>query len=304
MSVENVEIIEVDLLLEGIFRRYGYDFRSYARASLERRIRTHLSQEGMTRISELIPWMLHSEEHFSKLARWFSISVTEMFRDPPVFVRLRRDIMPLLKTFPFVKVWAAGCATGEEVYSLAVVFAETGMLPRSTIFGTDFNDESLRIARQGVYAADRIQDFTRNYQESGGTKSFADYYHARAYAATLAASLKKHITFANHNLATDQVFSEMHLILCRNVLIYFNRQLQDRALRLFADSLVHGGFLVLGSKESLQFSSVADQFEIVDTTARIYKKVSSALLWYRGTNPRPVSASSWWELQPVAWKLC
>lgn len=272
MNQNEVENIEVDLLLEAVFRRYGYDFRSYARASVDRRVRLFVSSQHAQSISELIPRVMHDEDLFSQLAQQFSISVTEMFRDPFVFKKLREQVAPVLRTFPFVKAWVAGCATGEEAYTLAIVLKESGILNRTTIFGTDFNDNVLRQAKQGIYPAERIQEYTRNYQASGGDGSFSEYYHANYDSASLDPSLREHITFANHNLTADNVFGEMNLVFCRNVLIYFNPELQERALTLFTKSLVRGGFLVLGTKEDLQFSGVADQYEIVDRAARIYKK--------------------------------
>jgi len=272
MKPNEIERIEVDLLLEAIYRRYGYDFRSYARASIERRIRRFLSIKRIERVSDLVPLCLHDEEMFADLAQSFSIAVTDMFRDPFVYKTLREQIVPILRTFPSLKIWHAGCATGEEVYSLAIVLFEEGIYKRCTIFGTDFNDDALSKAREGIYAAERVQEFTRNYQEAAGNHSFSDYYRAKYDSAALDGSLKERITFANHNLTTDQVFGEMHLVFCRNVLIYFNRDLQNRALRLFTDSLVRGGFLCLGTKEDLRFSAVADEYEVVDRAARIYKK--------------------------------
>ncbi len=272
MKPNDIEKIEVDLLLESIFRRYGYDFRSYARASIDRRIRQFLSSKRIQVISELIPRLLHEEETFSELVQYFSIPVTEMFRDPFVYWAIRDKVVSLLKTYPFVRIWHAGCASGEEVYSLAIVLAEEGLYNRATVFATDFNDYALERAREGIYTADRVKEFTRNYQEAGGTGSFSEYYHARYDSAVMNAALKKRLTFASHNLVTDHVFSEMHLVFCRNVLIYFNRELQNRALRLFTDSLIRGGFLCLGTKEDLQFSEVADEYEVVDHKARIYRK--------------------------------
>ncbi|MDJ0763153.1 MAG: protein-glutamate O-methyltransferase CheR [Myxococcota bacterium] len=267
-----IETMEVDLLLETLYRRYGYDFRSYARASIDRRIRQFIAGQHIGVISELIPRVIHDEALFCELAQHFSVSVTEMFRDPFVYRALREQVVPILKSYPFVKVWAAGCATGEEVYSLAIAMWESGDLDRTTIFGTDFNDDALERAKMGIYSVDRIQESTRNYQAAGGTRSFSEYYHAGYDSASMHPSLKERITFANHNLSTDQVFGEMHLVLCRNVLIYFNRDLQNRALRLFTESLVRGGFLCLGTKEDLQFSDVADVYDVVDRSARIYKK--------------------------------
>jgi len=272
MKPAELEHVEIELLLEAIFRRYGYDFRSYARASIERRIRQFMVKEGCATIAEMIPKLLHDAVFFSHLARYFSISVTELFRDPWAYQVIREKVIPLLKTWPHVKIWHAGCATGEEVYSLAIVLKEEGVYDRVTIYATDFNDEALERAREGIYGLDKIQEATRNYQRTGGTGSFSEYYHARYQAAAMDSSLKKRMVFSGHNLATDSLFGEMHLIFCRNVLIYFNRDLQNRVLGLFTESLVHGGFLCLGSKEDLRFTDVCDRFEVVDDRARIYKK--------------------------------
>ena len=266
------EAIEIDLLLEAVYRRYGYDFRSYARASIERRIRLFLSTSGCSTVSGMIPNVIHDKEFCSHLVRYFSVSVTEMFRDPSVYRIIREDVVPLLKTWPHIKIWLAGCATGEEVYSLAILLKEEGLYDRATIYATDFSDEALDRARDGIYEPARFQDATRNYQLAGGKRSFSEYYLARYDAVTMDASLKEKIVFSNHNLAMDGVFGEMHLIFCRNVLIYFNRALQNRALNLFTDSLVHGGFLCLGTKETLQFTDVSHCYDIVDSKARIYKK--------------------------------
>jgi len=272
----DIEAIEIDLLLEAIYRRWGYDFRSYARASIERRTRLFLSKSESKTISEMISRVLRDEDFFSRLVRNFSISVTEMFRDPFVYRVIRSEVAPMLRTWPHVKAWVAGCATGEEVYSLAIVLKEEGVYDRSTIYATDFNDFSLEHAREGIYEIDKLQEATQNYQQAGGKASFADYYHARYDAAVLEPSLRERITFANHNLVTDGVFGEMQLVFCRNVLIYFNRELQNRALRLFTESLSHGGFLCLGTREDLQFTEVKDQYEAVDRKAKIFKKRSVA----------------------------
>ena len=197
-----------------------------------------------------------------------------MFRDPFFFRSLRDNVLPVLNTWPSFKVWCAGCATGEEVYSLAILLEEAGIYKNATVYATDFNETSLAKAKEGLYEFDRVRQFSKSYQEAGGQKSFSDYYHAKYDSAILVARLKKRLTFANHNLAVDQVFSEMHLIVCRNVLIYFAQDLQDRVLGLFADSLVIGGFLCLGAQEALQFSSVNRQFKEVDRSARIFKRVS------------------------------
>lgn len=273
MDQSEIENVEINLLLEAMFQRYGYDFRLYARASVERRIRLFLASSGCTTISDLIPRVLRDDGFFSELVQSFSVATTEMFRDPFVYRVIRDEVVPLLKTWPHIKVWHAGCATGEEVYSLAILLLEEGLSDRLTIYATDFNDAVLAKAKEGVYEIDRIREFTKAYQEAGGKMSLSDYYHARYDAAVFDPSLRKHITFANHNLTVDRVFGEMHLVLCRNVLIYFNKDLQSRALQLFAESLAHGGFLCLGTKEDVQFSEVASQFEEIDRKARIYKRV-------------------------------
>ena len=267
-----IERIEIDLLLEAIHRRSGYDFRSYARASIERRIRQFLSNSGCSTISEMTGRALHDEDFLSKLVQFFSVSVTEIFRDPFVYRAVREEIVPLLRTWPRVKVWCAGCATGEEVYSLAIVLKEEGIHDRSIIYATDFNDSSLDQARQGIYPVDEIREATGRYRESGGKSFFSQYYHARYGAAVMDHSLREGITFANHNLVTDHVFGEMQLVFCRNVLIYFNRDLQNKVLELFTSSLVHGGLLCLGTKETLQFTEVSDLYEVVNPDAKIYRK--------------------------------
>jgi len=272
MRKEEVEDLEVALLLEAIHRRYGHDFRSYSRVSIKRRIRNVLGRTKLGTISEMISAVIHDESFFEEVLHDLSITVTEMFRDPEFFRSLRKQIIPYLKTHPYVRIWHAGCATGEEVYSLAIVLEEEGFYERTTIFATDFNDTALSKAREGIYPLEKMKEFTANYQRAGGTGSFAQYYHAGYDAVILEPSLRKNITFANHNLVTDGVFSEMHLVICRNVLIYFDKTLQNRVLQLFRDSLVHGGILALGSKESLQFSEVANDFKTLSEKWKIYQK--------------------------------
>jgi chemotaxis protein methyltransferase CheR len=272
MKDKNLEPIEIDLLLEAIFRRYGHDFRSYARASIERRIRQFMSGEGCASVSEMIPKILHDREFFSRLAQYFSVTVTEMFRDPFVFRAVREVLVPLLRTWPHFKIWHAGCATGEEVYSLAIVLKEEGVYDRATIYATDFNDESLGRARDGIYKIGNMKESSQNYLQAGGKASFSEYYHAKYDAVAMDGSLKERITFANHNLSVDEAFGEMHVVFCRNVLIYFNRDLKNRALGLFTESLVHGGFLCLGTKEDIRFTDVNKLYTVVDGKAKIYRK--------------------------------
>ncbi len=272
MDELKIEAIEIDLLLEAIFQRYGHDFRHYARASVERRVRQFLPRAGCAHISELVPKLLHDEAFFADFLGQFSVPVTEMFRDPFVYRSLRENVLPVLKTYPFIKVWHAGCASGEEAYSLAIMLKETGIYDKTTIYATDFNDRVLQKAREGIFDLGGMKLFTENYQKSGGTGSFSQYYHAEYGAIAMDQMLKQNMTFANHNLVTDGVFSEIHLILCRNVLIYFDRELQDQVLALFSEALVRGGFLCLGSKESVQFSRAGRDFRIIDAKAKIYQK--------------------------------
>ena len=270
-TVIDTEQIEVNLLLEAIYQRYGHDFKQYSRASVKRRIQHHLVKTRCQTISDLIPEILHSEDAYQSLFFDLSVTVTEMFRDPWFYLTLREKVIPFLKTFPFINVWQAGCATGEEVYSLAILLKEEGLYDRARIYATDFNDVALEKAKARIYPLERIKGYSANYQAAGGHKSLADYYRARYQSVIFDASLQKNITFANHNLTTDGVFAEVHLILCRNVLIYFDRNLQNRVLSIFRDSLRYNSFLCLGSKESIQFSSVQNDFVEFGAKEKIYQ---------------------------------
>ena len=272
MTRSEIERLEISLLLEAIYERYGYDFRAYARASVDRRVRQFLAESGCRAVSEMIPKVLHDEAFFSRLVQYFSVSVTEMFRDPFVYRAIRKEVVPILRTYPFFKVWHAGCATGEEVYSLAILLKEEGLYERATIYATDISAVALEKAREGIYALGNIQRFTANYQQAGGQASLADYYHGRYGSVIVDGSLKERITFATHNLVSDNVFSETHLVFCRNVLIYFNQELKNRALGLFTDSLVHGGFLCLGTREDLWLTDATGHYGLVDKKAQIYKR--------------------------------
>jgi chemotaxis protein methyltransferase CheR len=271
-----VETIEVDLLLEAVWRRYGYDFRAYARATIERRIRQFITRHGFVAVSELIPKVLREPEFFAQLARHFSIPVTELFRDPIAYQAVRNKVLPLLSTWPHIKIWHAGCASGEEAYSMAIVLKEAGLYERATLYATDFNDEALDRARAGIFEIEKIQEATRNYQQSGGTGAFSEYYHAAYNAVAMESSLRQRIVFSNHNLISDGIFGDMHLVFCRNVLIYFNRDLQSRVIGMLTESLVSGGFLCLGTKEDLQFFSEFERYEVIDRKAQIYRKRASS----------------------------
>ena len=273
MSLDtDVTIIEVDLLLEAIYRRYGYDFRDYQRETITRRLQQFLQDTGIPSVGEVIHRLLREPTVFYHLIGYFAVNVTALFRDPFVYAALRQHVVPMLRTWPHVKLWDAGCATGEEVYSLAILLREEGLLDRTTIYATDISAAAIETAKGGIYPLDIILHGSTNYLESGATASLSAYYHARYDAAAMDPTLRKHITFARHNLAMDASFGEMQVIVCRNVLIYFNRELQDTVLTLFWESLENGGYLCLGDKESLAFTAVEKYFDIVDDHARIYKK--------------------------------
>ena len=273
-SKDDIKDFEIKQLIEAILFRYGYDFSHYAQASLCRRIENCLKKAELSSISELIPKVIHKVEYFELFLREMSVTVTEMFRDPLVFKVLRDKVFTQLKTYSRVNIWHAGCATGEEAYSIAIMLKEEGLLPRCQIYATDFNNHSLDIAEQGIYKAEKIPLFTQNYLLAGGKASFADYYKAKHSHAIMHDDLKQHITFAHHNLIKDKCFAQMHLIICRNVLIYFDRALQDSVLGLFHQSLLHRGYLLLGDKESLEFSNQNDNFTAIALEQRIYQKIT------------------------------
>jgi chemotaxis protein methyltransferase CheR len=272
MNSDDIEKIELELFLETINYRYGYDFRHYARASIRRRVRHILAKSGHRHVSDLIPLLLYDEQFASRAIFDFSITVTEMFRDPDFYRAVRQTVTPYLKTFPFIKIWVAGCATGEEVYSLSILLQEEGLYNRVKIYATDFNDIALKKASDGIYPLKDVQQYTANYQKSGGVRSFSDYYHAEYNSAIMDQSLKSNIIFSNHNLVTEGSFSEVQVVFCRNVLIYFDRSLQNWVFNTFANSLSRSGFLCLGTKETLEFSAVYDQFKVIDAQERIYQK--------------------------------
>ncbi len=272
MGTPSNQNIEIMLLLEALYLKYGYDFRNYAKTSLKRRILRRLSNSGLRNISEMQHRLLHDTVFLENLLLDFSINVTEMFRDPFFYQAIRKRVIPYLKTYPFIKVWHAGCATGEEVYSMAILLKENGLHKRAQIYATDYNDIVLQKAKTGIFPIERLQKYTANYQKAGGTESFSDYYTSDSENVVMDKTLKENIVFANHNLVTDGVFNEMNLILCRNVLIYFNKTLQNRVIGLFRDSLCHHGFLCLGSKESLGFMGHSKEFEDVAKTEKIYRR--------------------------------
>ena len=264
--------IEIELILKAVFIKYGYDFRNYSKAHVKRRLLNRLVASNLKSISEMQHKVLREPEFFEIMLRDLSINVTEMFRDPSFYKALRKEVIPVLKTYPFIKIWHAGCSTGEEVYSFAVLLKEEGLYDRAQIYATDFNHDVLDIAKKGIYPIDRIKEFTANYQAAGGMQSFSDYYMANYNSVIFDQSLKKNLVFAEHNLVTDSAFAEVNLVICRNVLIYFNKDLQNRVIDLFYDSLNNGGYLALGSKETIQFTSKADKFETINAKEKLYKK--------------------------------
>ena len=264
--------IEIDLILDAIFQKYGYDFRNYSRAHVKRRLLHRLAGSHLKSLSQMQHEVLYDPSFFQEILKDLSINVTEMFRDPKFYLALRTEIIPLLKTYPFIKVWHAGCSTGEEVYSFAIVLKEEGLYDRVQIYATDFNRSVLEIAKKGIYPINRIKEFTANFQQAGGKQSFSDYYMADYNSVIFDQSLKKNIVFAEHNLVTDSVFAEVNIIICRNVLIYFNRELQNKVFTLFTESLINGGFLCLGSKETLQFSQNAGLYDVLNAYEKLYKK--------------------------------
>ncbi|MFN2628056.1 MAG: protein-glutamate O-methyltransferase CheR [Gaiellaceae bacterium] len=271
---EDLQALEIQLLLEGVFRRYGFDFREYAPASLKRRLWRRVYAEGFTSISQLLDRLLHEPACMERLLLDLSINVTAMFRDPSFYVALRERVAPLLRTYPFTRIWTAGCSTGEEVYSLAIVLEEEGLYDRARIYATDINETVLGQARAGVFALDKMQQYTQNYIKAGGTRAFSEYYVAAYDGARFARSLLDNVVFAQHNLAMDRAFNEFNLIMCRNVMIYFDKVLQDRVHELFYESLETFGVLALGHKESIGFTALARKYEELDRAERIYRKIA------------------------------
>ncbi len=263
---------EIKVLLEAVYQRHGYDFRSYARASLRRRIDKVLEESGSERVIDLVPAIWNDDKLSARFLQVMSVPVTEMFRDPPFFIALREKVIPILETYPFIKIWHAACATGEEVVSMAIMLREAGLEKRVRIYATDYNDQVLKTAKEGIYPAERIALYEENYQETQGAGKLSDYYHSRYDQAKFDPELLSNVTFANHNLVTDGVFGEMNLVLCRNVMIYFNKDLQQRVFRLLTDSLCSRGVLGLGCGESLRFSPLARHYDHIDALLRLYRK--------------------------------
>ena len=270
---QSVEEIELQLLLEGIFRHYGFDFRNYALSSLRRRVWNFMRTERIETISLLQDRVLHDREWLDRFLYALSVNVSAMFRDPHFYRTFRHEVVPFLKTYPFVRIWLAGVSMGEEVYSLAILLKEEGLYDRCRLYATDINEAVLKRAKEGIYSIDLMQTYTNNYIKAGGTQSFSDYYTAAYDRVILKSALRDNVVFAQHNLASDSSFNEFHAILCRNVMIYFNRELQTRVHNLLHESLVMFGVLGLGAKETLKFSPHEHAYEEIDHESRLYRRI-------------------------------
>ena len=268
-----LEDVEIALLLEGLYRYYGFDFREYSPASLKRRILERMRAEKIETVSRFQDRVLHDAACMERLLLGLSVHVTSMFRDPDFYLTFRQKIVPILKTYPTVRVWHAGCSTGEEVYSMAILLQEEGLYRKSLIYATDMSHEVLRKAKEGIFPLAAMQEYTGNYMKAGGTREFSDYYTAHYDNVIFHPSLKTNVVFAEHNLATDGSFNEFHVILCRNVMIYFNKALQARVHNLIYESLSMFGIIGLGNKESLRFTPREEFYEKLDSRAELYRKV-------------------------------
>ena len=269
-----VDALELELLLEAVYRQYGYDFRDYARTSIRRRIAKLMRDEGVTTISGLQERVLHDAAAWDRVLQGISVNVSAMFRDPDFFLAFRQTAIPVLRTYPFIRIWQAGCSLGEEAYSLAILLEEEGIYDRSLIYATDLHDSTLRQAREAIFPADLMQKYTQNYILSGGQRSFSEYYTARYEFALMRPSLQRNIVFSQHNLVSDGAFNEFNVILCRNVMIYFNRELQERTHTLLHGSLAMFGIFGLGANESLRFLPQESLYEQLDSRQKLYRRIA------------------------------
>jgi len=269
-----LEAVEIKLLLEGIYQYYGFDFRDYASTSMRRRVWNVIEAEGLNSISGLQDRLLHDPGCMERFLLSLTVNVTAMFRDPTFYLSIREKVIPLLRTYPFIRIWHAGCSTGEEVYSMAILLKEEGLYDKCRLYATDMNEAVLKRAKSGIFPMHLMRDYTTNYIQSGGQSAFSRYYTAKHDSAIFDHELKKNVIFAHHNLVVDRSFNEFNLIMCRNVMIYFNHALQARVLNLFHDSLPRSGILALGTKESLKLSSHMSSYEELDQRNKIYRKVA------------------------------
>lgn len=275
-EITAIEKIELNLVVNCIYQCSGYDFSGYCEPSLIRNLKREVERNQLLNISELIPLMLHDSGKLFTLIQNLSVNVTHYFRDPEIFKSLISELFPILKSFPFIKIWHAGCASGEEVYSLAILLEEHNLLDRTLIYATDFNHQVLSKAKKGIYHLDDVEEARERYLSAGGSREFIDYFQCRYDVAKIKDDIRKRITFAHHNLATDSVFGEMQLIICKNVLIYFNKKLKFRVIKLFYESLYYGGYLSLGTTETLDFFGKQGYFCEVENVSHTYKKTSNA----------------------------
>ncbi|WP_245947338.1 CheR family methyltransferase [Bacillus taeanensis] len=270
---DELEKIEIELLLEAIYRHYGFDFRNYTFSSMQRRVWHRVHAEKLSSISGLQEQVLHNPDILKKLVSDFSINVTEMFRDPSFYRSFREKVIPMLKKYSSIRIWHAGCSTGEEVYSMAILLHEEGLHEKAKIYATDINETVLQTAKQGKFPLKKMQLYTRNYLNSGGIRAFSEYYTIKDEDAVFHPFLRKNIVFALHNLAVDHSFNEFHVIICRNVMIYFNSSLQNRVHDLFYNSLILSGVLGLGKKESITLTSHKSYYEEIDSNEKLYRKI-------------------------------
>jgi chemotaxis protein methyltransferase CheR len=273
-QLNELEDIEIQLLLEGVYRYYGFDFRNYALASIKRRIWNVIRAENLTTISGLLNKVLHEKDCMERFVLGLSVNVTAMFRDPNFYIAFRNKVVPLLRTYPFIRIWHAGCSTGEEVYSMAILLSEEGIYHRCRIYATDMNEAVLRKAKAGIFSLHLMQEYTQLYLQAGGTKCFSEYYTAAYNAAIFQPLLKENIVFSHHNLVTDASFNEFNVILCRNVLIYFNEQLQEQVHKLLYQSLKMFGILGLGKQESLFGTPYQQHYKELASEEKLYRRVA------------------------------
>jgi chemotaxis protein methyltransferase CheR len=269
----DLEGIEVHLLTEGIYQHYGFDFRDYSLPSLRRRLWKRIYSEGLTTISALQDRVLHDSSCMERLLLDLSINTTAMFRDPTFYLSFRQKVVPLLRTYPFVRIWHAGCSTGEEVYSMAILLQEEGLYDRCRIYATDINEAVLQRAKDGIFPLNTMQENTANYIAAGGNGTFSGYYTARYDYAMFRPSLRENVVFAQHNLVTDASFNHFNVIFCRNVLIYFNSRLQERVQDLFLNSMEMFGILGLGKKETIRYTNVSENYDEIDAEERLYRRI-------------------------------
>jgi len=273
VALNELQEIEINLLLEGLYQNYGYDFRGYVRASLCRRVLNRMKAERLPTITALLEKVLHEQGYLERLLNDLSIRMTEMYRDPAFFAAFRHDVVPVLRELPEIRIWHAGCATGEEVYSMAILMCEEGLADKTTIYATDMNEKALTAAQKGAFPLKKMQQYTKNYLKAGGRKAFSEYYSTDHQFAYFHPILVENLIFAQHNLVTDGSFNEFHVILCRNVMIYFDNDLQQQVHRLMYNSLADGGFIGLGSKESILFMPKGMEYKEFHPHERIYRKV-------------------------------